>query len=67
MSEQTDKIVDAVKGIGAAVDSKEGAVDAGITRLQGWLESLKGLHHTAWVLLIAGIALCIFGGWIWFN
>lgn len=47
------------------VQEQEGNVDAAVTKVQGWLEQLKSLHHTAWVVLIFGVAMLIAGIWIW--
>lgn len=47
------------------VQKQEENVDAGITKVQGWLESLKKQPHTAWVILIIGLAALIGGLAAW--
>lgn len=47
------------------VQSKEAAVDAGITKVQTVLEDLKQSPHSAWTLLGIGLLMLAAGVAIW--
>lgn len=47
------------------INKQEPVVDAGITKVQGVLESLKTSPHSTWVLLIFAVILLVMGVWIW--